>query len=84
MSHSSNSNSDNNGGDVVLRIRPEHPVGDISMDRISLMMSPMTVSCALLFEGGAVDILRLETALRKIGNYCPYLFSGMLLCECAL
>ena len=45
-----------------------------------MLMSPMTVASALLFDG-RIDFERLETALSKVGEVCPWLFCALAVKE---
>lgn len=56
----------------VLNIASPFPLTSIHLDEISNMLSPMTVSSALVFNG-SIDTLRFQTALRDLIQYCPWL-----------
>lgn len=56
----------------MLNIAAPFPLAAIHLDEISKILSPMTVSSALVFHG-SVDTARLQAALRDIITYCPWL-----------
>lgn len=56
----------------VLNIASPFPLASMHMDEISKILSPMTVSSALVFNGG-IDSARFQAALRDMITYCPWL-----------
>jgi hypothetical protein len=57
-------------------IQPETEMDSIELDKISEMMSCMTVSSGLLFPG-AIDMRKMEAALQALVGYCPWLCGRM-------
>lgn len=56
----------------VLNIASPFPLASIHMDEISKILSPMTTSSALVFNGG-IDTARFQAALREMITFCPWL-----------
>eukprot|EP00349_Pseudokeronopsis_sp_Brazil_P002142 CAMPEP_0202964912 /NCGR_PEP_ID=MMETSP1396-20130829/9036_1 /ASSEMBLY_ACC=CAM_ASM_000872 /TAXON_ID= /ORGANISM="Pseudokeronopsis sp., Strain Brazil" /LENGTH=453 /DNA_ID=CAMNT_0049687431 /DNA_START=44 /DNA_END=1405 /DNA_ORIENTATION=- len=56
----------------VVNIASPFPLASIPLDEVSKILSPMTVSSALVFNG-RIDLLRFQTALRDLITYCPWL-----------
>lgn len=57
--------------DFVLRASKDIP--PVKLDKISVLMAPMTVSSSLLING-KVDLDRFKAALKATGDACPWLF----------
>jgi hypothetical protein len=60
--------------DVVMR--PTRAINKIVLDRISIIMSCMTVSSSLLFEG-EINFSRFENALTIVSRDCPWLLCSL-------
>jgi len=57
-------------------MQPETEMSPIEFDKISSMMSCMTVSSGLLFPG-AIDMEKMEAALLALVGHCPWLCGRM-------
>eukprot|EP01035_Chromulina_nebulosa_P036255 gene36255-48819_t len=66
--------SNTNTWEVI--IRPTEAIDKIVLDRISIIMSCMTVSSSMLFEG-EINFSRFENALQIVSRDCPWLFCSL-------